>query len=82
MDGGGDAALAADKAFAAKAADRHNGRMTEESAELDNVPDSFSDYRDQTDGGRLLIHHTDRHLIRYNAADRAGLRVSGFSTVE
>ena len=82
MDGGGDAALAADKAFAAKTADGHNGRMSEESAELDSVPNSFPNYRDQADSSRLLIHHADCHLIRYNAADRAGLRVSGFSTVE
>ena len=64
------------KFIAAVGVDRHDRRVSQKSSEFDSVPDSLSDHGDQTDRRRLLVDHTDGHLIGYYAGYRRILSVA------
>ena len=74
MNGGRDTTATADEVDGAFAMDGHNGRVAEETAELDGFTDVLTDDGDNTDGSGLVVDDTDGDFVGNDARD--GLRLN------
>ena len=70
-----DTTLASDKGIARILVDWHNRCISQQAAEFHRLTNALADNRNQTNRGRLLVDHTDCHLICNNTGDGGGLRV-------
>ena len=68
MNRRGDVPAATDEAVARETIDGHNRRASQQSAELNHVADYFAGHGNYSHGGRLVVHHADRHLVGDDAA--------------
>lgn len=72
MNRRGDASAAPYEIDGGEAVDGHDGRASQEAAELYGVADASTGHGDDADGGRLVIHHADCHLVGDDGRDSFG----------
>ena len=69
---GGDAAAAVDHDRGAVLADRHDGRVPQQTAEVQHIAGFVADGGDDAHRRRLAVHHADGGFIRNQGTDDLG----------